>query len=233
MIKKLPASAWVQRVVLCSLALHFIVPGRGIAGSVQSNLKPMPVQSFSGTFDSIPIPPAYGENLSTGPITLSLDPSATNVFGLDNVFQQGVIDVTLLLSSTAFGDLGKIHITESGPANVFLPDELPPGADFDFHASLTGGGIVEGGPFAGTGYENVNAYDGAGINGSWIVMPNSTVNWTVENATITFPDNSTITGVGGSGSMAIAPEPSSLTLFAFGLVMIVCWFAKRSRAKPR
>jgi hypothetical protein len=218
-------------VLWFSAALVFLASSRSWGIVVVPNLKLMPVGSFSGTFDPIPIPPQYGENLNTGPITLSLDPTATNVFGLDNVFEQGDIDVTLLLSSTMFGDLGKIHIIESGAAGIFYSDGLPPGADFAFHATLTGGGTVEGGPFAGTQYDNVNAYDGDGINGSWIVMPNSTVDWTVQDATITFTDGSTVTGVGGSGSMFIAPEPSSLTLFGLGSLASGIVIRRRRRAR--
>ena len=128
----------------------------------------MPVQSFTGTVDSIPIPPSLADGqvgVMTGPITLSLDPEASNVFGLDNVFQQGRIDVTLQLSSALFTELGQtpeIHIMETGPASITPVEGESLGYDFLFQALLTGGGTVANGLFEGTSFHNLNVYEGEG-----------------------------------------------------------------------
>ena len=220
------------------LAIALFASTEIVASEVQSNLVLMPVQSFTGMTDSVPIPPDLVGGMTgveTGPITLSLDPSATNVFGLDNVLQQGKIDVTLVLSSALFTYLGetpKIHIVETGPASVQYPENnaaqpaseshCAPNFDFYFHADLTGGGTVENGLFAGTVFHNVNAYDGEGVNGSWIVLPFSTVTWNIQDhGSVTFTDQTTVTGLGGSGSLFVVPEPSGMILGGLGLAAIV------------
>lgn len=227
-----------------------------------SNLKLKGVASFSGVFDSVPV--KIGNlRLETGPISLTLDTSAHNVFGLDNYQRSGFIDVTLLMTSPLFSQLGetpRIRIVESGPAHLLDDDHdhhwhwpwpwpwhdwhhdndrgqatpfstSDPGYDFLFRANLTGGGMVENGLFAGTVYENVNAYEGQGLLGSWIVKPGSTVTWDVNNsAKITFPDGTVVCGLGGSGQLTIVPEPASLLLAGLGAVVVVAT-ARRRRAR--
>jgi hypothetical protein len=104
--------------------------------------------------------------------------------------------------------------------------------DFLFTANLTGGGAVATGLFAGTVFHNLNIYEGDLLLGSWIVKPHSLVPWHIDNAaTVTFPDGSMDTGIGGSGFLTVAPEPSSLILAGFGMAAIVAVLRKRSRAK--
>jgi hypothetical protein len=226
-----------QRILWLVAAAALLACGRAMAddGPPPSNLVLMPVGSFGGQIQSVPV--QVGDNLTeTGPITLSLDPSADNVFGLDNLQAQGVIDVTLLLSSPLFTSLGetpRIRIQEHGPANlVDLGGDLPPpGADFLFHAALTGGGYVQTGLFAGTSFHNVNAYDGEGLLGSWIVRPGSIVTWDIQgNGSVTFPDGTTVNGLAGSGQLTILPEPSGLTLSALGIAALAVMARKRRRA---
>jgi hypothetical protein len=228
----------VLRMRACASAflwtlLPILAPETANAVLVESNLKLMPVASFSGTLDSIPLPPSYGEGLQTGPITLSLDPWTTNVFGLDNVLQSGKIDVTLVLSSPLFMALDEtplIHIVETGPASVLFPN--PQELDhFLFHADFTGGGTVSNGLFAGTTWSNLNAYDGEGNVGSWDVQAGSIVTWNVQNGSVTFPDTTVVGGVGGVGSLTIAPEPSSLALAALGIASLVA-VGRRQRKRP-
>ncbi len=223
-------ASWPRHLAFAVVTLVVLSAFPAMASELESNLVLMPVQSFTGTTDSIPIPPSLTggvEGVQTGPITLSLAPNTIDVFGLDNVLQQGHIDVTLQLSSPLFTELGEtplIHIVETGPASVTYPttdlvatpSTLPP-YDFLFQAFLTGGGTVENGLFAGTTFHNVNAYEGQGINGSWIVQPGSTVTWDIQhNGSVTFPDGTTISEIGGSGNLVIAPEPSSWLLLAVG-----------------
>jgi hypothetical protein len=237
-----------HRILWFSAALVLLASSRVTASEGESNLVLMPVQSFSGTTGSIPIPSDLAGGMmgvETGPITLSIDPDATNVFGLDNFLQQGKIDVTLQLSSPLFTTLGetpRVRIVESGPASVQFPnsDSLSAasnsvlGYDFLFQALLTGGGTVENGLFAGTVFQNVNAYDGQGSLGSWIVQPNSTVTWDIQNhGSVTFPDGTVVSGIGGSGSLTIAPEPSSLTLSGLGMAAIIALIRRVRRAKIR
>ena len=232
-------SCWRTLCVLwLSVIVVLLTSSRVNAIVVPSNLVLMPVQSFGGTVDSIPIPPALTGGVTgveTGPITLSLDPLATNVFGLDNVLQEGVIDVTLLLSSPLFTQLEetpRIRIVESGPASVEYTDYSQVGYDFTYLALLTGGGTVQNGLFAGTVFHNINAYEGTGILGSWIVQPGSVFTWDIQqNGSITFPDGTVVTSVGGSGGGRIAPEPSSLTLSGLGMAAIVALRRTRRRAR--
>ena len=219
-------------ILLLSSTLPLLAAEKVSASVIESNLKLMPVADFGGTLDSIPLPPSYGENLQTGPITLSLDLSANNFFGLDDANQSGKIDVTLKLSSPLFTALGQtplIHIVETGPASVQFPNPQEPN-HFLFHADLTGGGTVANGLFAGTVWSNLNAYDGEGNLGSWDVQPGSLVTWIVQNGSVTFPDNTVMTGIGGIGTATIAPEPSGLALAALGLVVL---FASASRRQIR
>lgn len=232
-----------KRILWTSVALTLAACGQVAADDIpRSNLVLVPVQSFSGTVESVPLPSAYGEDLETGPITLSIDPDATNVFGLDNYQHQGVIDVTLLLSAPLFSELRqtpRIRIIESGPAYVEDPRESGLGYDFLFHALLTGGGTVENGLFAGTVFHNVNAYEGEGVLGSWIVRPGSTVTWDIQGqGSVTFPDpdHTTVTDLGGSGFLTTAlPEPSSLTLGGIGAVAIIAFLVgfRKSQRKSR
>jgi hypothetical protein len=100
--------------------------------------------------------------------------------------------------------------------------------DFFFYAALTGGGTVLDGPFAGAVFHNVNAYQGTGLNGSWIVSPNSLVSWTIDNAaTVTFPNGYVAEGIGGRGTLTVAPEPSSFALAALGLAGV--WIVRRRK----
>lgn len=225
------------------VALAALSPLCGGIQTASAELSPslvlMPIKSFTGFVDSVPVPYGGG-TIPSGPISVSLDPTAANVFGLDNVLEEGYIDVTLILDSPLFSALGEspaIRIVESGPAYVGLIDPFPgspatspaasdlpcecdcdPGFDFYFFAALTGGGTVENGLFQGTKFSNVNAYQGTGLFGSWIVRPNSIVTWDIgDNGSVTFPDGSVVTGVGGRGTLVVAPEPSSLALAAAGL----------------
>jgi PEP-CTERM motif-containing protein len=204
-----------------------------------SNLVLMPVQSFGGTVDSIPIPPALAggaSGIETGPITLSLDPMATNVFGLDNALAQGFIDVTLILSSPLFTSLEetpRIRVIESGPASVNYVDDYSHNYDFTFLALLTGGGTVDNGLFEGTMFHNLNAYEGTGIVGSWIVQPGSIFTWNIQhNGSITFPDGTVVEDVGGSGQGRIVPEPSSMALLSVGMATAVALLRRRKQARP-
>jgi hypothetical protein len=218
-------------ILLLSTMLPHLAPDNVSASVIESDLKLMPVASFGGTLDSIQLPPSYGENLQTGPITLSLDPSANNVFGLDDVLHSGKIDVTLMLSSPLFTALGQtplIHIVEVGPAAVQFPNPEEPN-HFLFHSDLTGGGTVANGLFAGTVWSNLNAYDGEGNLGSWDVQPGSIVNWNVQNGSVTFPEGTMVTGVGGIGTATIAPEPSSLALAAAGVVGLLAQALRKRR----
>jgi hypothetical protein len=104
--------------------------------------------------------------------------------------------------------------------------------DFLFTANLTGGGTVATGLFTGTVFHNLNIYEGDLVLGSWIVKPHSLVPWHIDNAaTVTFPDGSTVNGIGGSGFLTVAPEPSSLVLAGFAMAAMVAVLRKRSRAK--
>jgi hypothetical protein len=155
------------------------------------------------------------------------------VFGLDDVRQQGKIDVTLILSSPLFTRLGEtplIHIVETGPASVLFtnPEDY---VHFQFHADLTGGGTVSTGLFEGTTWSNLNAYDGDGsLGSSWDVQLGSTVTWNVQsNGSVTFPDGTVVSGVGGSGSLVIAPEPQSFALAACGFAALAVVILRRLR----
>ncbi|MBI3837013.1 MAG: PEP-CTERM sorting domain-containing protein [Planctomycetia bacterium] len=221
-----------SRILWLSAAIVLLASSRVLAAG---NLVLLPVEIFTGTVDSVPVNvPLNGGQ--TGPISLALDSTATNVFGLDNVLGQGAIDVTLLLNSELFtllGETPRIRIQESGPATVTL---APPGSGFDFtfHAELTGGGTVENGLFAGTMFQNLNIYEGDGLLGSWIVQPFTIVTWNIAGAgSVTFPDGTKVAGIGGSGYLVVTPEPSSLTLSGFGMAAIVVLLHRRSRAKPR
>src|SRR5437879_589980 len=102
---------------LAALLVFTSLSCTAMANALESDLVLMPVQSFTGTVDSIPV----GGGNFTGPITLSLDSTATNSFGLDKNLEQGKIDVTLLLTSPLFSALGetpRIHIMETGHASV-------------------------------------------------------------------------------------------------------------------
>lgn len=209
----------------------------------------LPVQSFTGIIDSFLVP--FGEGfVPTGPIGLALDPAATNVFGLDNVEEAGYIDVTLILTSPLLSFLGetpRIRIVEAGPTSVGYVN--PPGSpaagslpsdcdcdcdngfDFFFYSALTGGGTVQDGVFAGAVFENVNAYQGQGLLGSWIVKPNSIVTWTIDDAaTVTFPSGAVVEGIGGRGTLVVTPEPSTFALAALGLAGV--WIAGRRKSRP-
>lgn len=218
----------------------------GLAGSAQAtplspSLKLLPIQSFTGVLDSIPVPVGDG-TIETGPISVTLDTEATNLFGLDNELSEGYIDVTLILSSPLldeFGETPRIRIVEAGPAFVGLVNPQPSagavasaaiagseycecdcGNDFDFFffAGLTGGGVVADGIFQGTIFQNVNAYQGQGLLGSWIVKPYSIVTWDLhKSGSVTFPDGPTVTGIGGRGTLVVTPEPASWVLAALGL----------------
>jgi hypothetical protein len=225
----------------CLVALSIcLAAGRAVAIDLQPNFVMEPVQSFSGTVDSIPIPPSLvggEEGVTTGPITLSLDPTADNVFGLDNVFQQGQIDVTLMLSSKLFTELDQtpeIHIMESGPASICPVEGDWPGFDFFFQASLTGGGTVANGLFEGTTFHNLNIYDGDGVLGSWIVLPGSTVTWNIgTNGSVTFPDGTVVNNIGGSGQLTIAAEPSGSALAFLAAICGLGTFYRVRRARGR
>lgn len=206
-----------------------------------SNLKLLPIKTFDGTINSIPIP--FGDTiLDTGLITLSLDTTATNVFGLDDVLREGYIDVTLLMTSPLLellGDTPRIRIVEQGPAWAYFINQPSQGAasqgiaesdcncnclpfDFVFFAALTGGGTVQNGIFEGTVFQNVNAYQGEGMLGSWLVRPDSTVTWDInDTATITLPDGTRISGIGGTGTLTVVPEPASCLLAGLGLAAVV------------
>jgi hypothetical protein len=225
--------------VICFAAFALVASGRVQAGSGQSNLVLEPVASFSGTIDSVPIPPSLTGGVTgveTGPITLSLlhSEDVNPVFGLDNIQQSGEIDVTLVLSSPLFTMLGEtpiIEIHETGPASVNQYDDY---GDFNFHADLTGGGTVQNGLFAGTQFHNVNAYDGVGTLGSWDVQLGSAVSWNIENhGSVTFPDGTTVSGLGGGGQLMMSPEPSSWILLAIATAAIMQIARRRNRAGSR
>ena len=233
MIKAIRSGFRACHVSCIAALLVFMASSRSSASVVHSNLVLVPLQSFGGTVSSVPIPPAFGEGLETGPITLSLDPDATNVFGLDNAYEQGFIDVTLLLSSPLFtllGETPRIRIIESGPASVEYVDSYQCGYDFLFEAILTGGGTVENGLFMGTEFHNVNAYNGTGVLGSWIVQLGSTVTWDIQNnGSVTFPDGTTIDNLGGSGLMVVVSEPSTLAMAVVGVLGLAAWRLRRKR----
>lgn len=125
------------RFLVATAALLTATPANAVL-ILQPNLILKEVQSFGGTVDSIPIPPTLTGGVTgveTGPITLSLDPYTDNVFGLDNVYQTGFIDVTLLLNSPLFtllGETPRIRIIESGPASVTYADYEESGYDFTY-----------------------------------------------------------------------------------------------------
>ncbi|MBL9124179.1 MAG: PEP-CTERM sorting domain-containing protein [Planctomycetaceae bacterium] len=234
----------------CAAALLALASAPPAAASLleSPSLKLMQISSFTGTINPISVP--FGDGfISTGPISLALDPSAINLFGLDNVYEAGYIDVTLILSSPLLSFLGenpKIRIIEEGPTSVGYinppdgpsPSSVPhgggcdcgcdPGFDFFFYSALTGGGTVQDGAFAGAVFHNVNAYQGQGMLGSWIVKPNTPVAWTINSsATVTFPGGYVAEGVGGRGTLTVVPEPSSFVLAALGLAG--AWCAARRR----
>ena len=57
--------------------------------------------------------------------------------------------------------------------------------------------------------------------GSWIVLPGSTVSWDIQtNGSVTFPDGTVVSNIGGSGQLTIAPEPSGLALAFLGAAFL-------------
>jgi hypothetical protein len=237
------SSSYLPRALrgMCLIAMLGLAATAAADDEPISNLKLMPVEAFTGTLPSIPLPPIYGENLQTGPITLSLDTNQVNLFGLDNVLAQGHIEVTLILSSPLFTALGvtpTIRIVETGPAYVTFPGDFEsfsetgePHGDFTFVANLTGGGTITTGLFAGTTFHNLNAYEGDGVLGSWLVLPHSIVTWNIAgDGSVTFPDGTVVNGVSGSGFLGVAPEPSSFVLGSIGMLMLAALIGWRKRA---
>ena len=220
----------------CSSCILFLALAIGLLASspIQAGPVSTSVVSFAGTVDSILVNLGPSGGIQpTGPISISLDTSKANIFGLNDVTKQGVIDVTLVLNSPLFSALGEsptVRIQESGSAGL-TGAGVPGDFDFLFTALLTGGGTINTGLFAGTVFHNLNIYEGEGLLGSWIPKPGSTVTWNIgNNGSVTFPDGSVVSGIGGSGTLVIGsvvPEPSSLTLAGLGIAAILALGRRR------
>lgn len=208
----------------------------------------VPIATFTGMLDSVafevPAELAGGDasdppvQVETGPITLSLDASGTNLFGLDDSTGTGSIDVTLLLDFPLLAALGEpqpsIQIIEAGAVMV------TGGAgshDFVFEASLTGGGMITSGLLTGVTFSNVNAYLGEGINSSWFPVTPPDITWSLgSSGEVTFPPElggATVTGIDGNGALTLVPEPAAVTLFVLGVLGLVGYrrIARRTVAR--
>lgn len=200
-----------------------------------------PIATFTGMLDSfdfdVPSELVGGmmgtvTTLTTGPITLSLDPAGgVNLFGLDDTMDSGSIDVTLLVDFPLLFDLGmlpplSIRIMEGGAASVMDCMGTCPPNEFTFTATMSGGGTVaDGSFFDGTIFSNLNQYLGEGINSSWFAVTPPDITWSLGfSGEVTFPANlggDMVTGIDGSGTLTLIPEPAAVTLFLLGLLGLV------------
>jgi hypothetical protein len=197
------------------------------------------IVNFSGMATSVPFT-VDGQPLETGKVLITLDPTADNVFALDDELLQGFIDVTLILTFPEFlfpELLGPnpviIRIIENGPVTI---DPFEGGGGFFFTAVLSGGGTVEEGLFAGLTFSNVNVYEGEGLFGSLIVSGDTPVTWTLDGSgTVTFPPSlgGGTEPIDGMGDLNVVPEPSGIVLATLSLCAMLAIALRRNRGHKK
>ena len=215
----------VNRIIYPSLSALFTTVILAISSESASAITvTQPFNDFSGTFSSVDLV-IDGELLSTGEISVSLDPTLKSTVTFDTDSSSSIFDLNLLLNFPLLGDLGEnalpINIIETGPYTI---------NETNLIANVTGGGtVVSESLFAGVTFSNSNDWD-AYIEGSTPIFKGG-LRWRYRsNGQVDPPSGSPSSPIEGTGEAVSVPwETDALSVVGSTVLFGLGVWTKRKR----